>query len=120
MMMTDHMDMIGRLPKECRQAAEAMLSTNTFSTGQAILHEAADALQYLSAELASKDAEIKRREALTPSADTEADYSGEISMGVTAKLPDGQRAQRTVIVPWITIKKIMRIISARAALNGGE
>jgi hypothetical protein len=53
------------------------------------------------------------REALTPSGDTKAAYSGEFKF----KSPGG-RMQYTI--PWETIKEIMAAISARAALSFEE
>lgn len=74
------------------------------STGAAVL---AAALQDLS------DSERGMREALEPSGDTKAAYSGEFKF----KSPGG-RMQYTV--PWETIKEIMAAISARAALSPKE
>lgn len=64
--------------------------------------------------------------ALTPSADTKADYIGEFQFTVTMMELDESdepyECQRMVTVPWTTIKEIMGAISGRAArrLTGGE
>ena len=64
------------------------------------------------------EAENKRlREALTPSADTEAAYIGKFEMRVTRSLPGGVTECRLITVPWGTIKEIMTAIRERAALE---
>ena len=53
--------------------------------------------------------EITRlRDALKPSVDTKAAYSGEFHF---------QHGSRSYTVPWDTLKEIMKAISARAALK---
>lgn len=60
--------------------------------------------------------ELERlREALTPSAETKADYIGEFSFSFPSYGPDGEEVTFTPNVPWTTIKEIMAAIRARAA-----
>lgn len=60
--------------------------------------------------------------ALTPSADTKADYIGEFNFPLAYTDDDGNHATTSISVPWTTIKEIMAAIAARAArrLTGGE
>lgn len=63
-------------------------------------------------EIARLESEVKRlREALTPSSETKFAYIGEFMFKV---------GRKNVAVPWDTIKDIMKFISARAALTGGD
>jgi len=62
--------------------------------------------------VAEKDAEIARlREALTPSAETKAAYWSEVEC-------DCPTETWRHYVPWTSIKQIMKMIRARAALKG--
>lgn len=62
--------------------------------------------------MAEKDAEIARlREALTPSAETKAAYWSEVEC-------DCPTETWRHYVPWTSIKQIMKMIRARAALKG--
>ena len=62
--------------------------------------------------MAEKDAEISRlREALTPSAETKAAYWSEVEC-------DCPTETWRHYVPWTSIKQIMKMIRARAALKG--
>lgn len=68
--------------------------------------------------------EVKRlREALTPSGDTKAAYSGEFKMPVTQTVfdEDGELDEVTsaLTIEWTAIKEIMAAISARAAPPAG-
>jgi len=65
------------------------------------------------------ESEVARlREALTPSGDTKAEYSGEFSISVyDAEDEDGNEIWRNVLVDWTTIKAIMAAIKARASLT---
>lgn len=55
------------------------------------------------------------REALTPSPNTKATYMGEFRMGVRLRDPNsGEEDQRSVDVPWTTIKEIMAAIRGYA------
>jgi hypothetical protein len=61
----------------------------------------------------------KLREALTPSGDTKAAYSGEFQISVyDCEDNQGNEVWRQVLVDWTTIKAIMSAIRARAALQG--
>ncbi len=61
------------------------------------------------------------RGALTPSADTKADYIGEFSFPYcTGFDADGNEVVTQISVPWTTIKEIMAAIRARAALTTGN
>ena len=82
-------DMDGTLVKVSRQACE----------------EAADAIDALQAEIA------RLREALTPSAETKAAYWSEVEC-------DCPTETWRHYVPWTSIKQIMKMIRARAALKG--
>jgi hypothetical protein len=67
---------------------------------------------------AAEAREAKLREALTPSGDTKAHYSGEFSISVYDGLDEDDAEQwRNVLVDWTTIKAIMATIRARAALQ---
>lgn len=62
------------------------------------------------------------REALTPSGDTKAEYSGEFKISFPETQYDEEEGiyvdvHREIMVPWPTIKEIMKSISARAALE---
>lgn len=58
------------------------------------------------------------RGALTPSADTKADYIGEFSFDYcTGFDADGNEVVSRISVPWTTIKEIMAAIRARAAIT---
>ena len=62
--------------------------------------------------VAEKDAEIARlREALTPSAETKAAYWSEVEC-------DCPTETWRHYVPWTSIKQIMKMIRARAAMKG--
>lgn len=71
------------------------------------------------------EARVKELEAaLTPSADTKAAYIAEFSFTRTFSGPDpddedGEHVEQTetIVVPWDTIKEIMKAILARAALG---
>lgn len=70
--------------------------------------------------LSEMEAEVARlREALTPSGDTKGAYSGEFTFTDSTIYvdEDGEEHQREIMVPWATIKEIMKAISARAALR---
>jgi hypothetical protein len=68
--------------------------------------------------LALRERERVLVEALTPSGDTKAAYIGEFSFTVTALEIDESgepvECQRSVTVPWTTVKEIMAAILARA------
>jgi hypothetical protein len=68
------------------------------------------------------EAEVARlREALTPSSDTKAAYSGEFRISVyDAEDSQGNEIWRDVLVDWTTIKAIMATIMSRAALQPKE
>lgn len=57
------------------------------------------------------------REALEPSDETKAAYSGEFKFEIEDEDSDGFEMWRDVTVPWTTIKEIMKAISTRAALS---
>jgi hypothetical protein len=57
--------------------------------------------------------EERYREALTPSAETKAQYIGEFSF----RVPLGEDSYIEPAVPWTTIKEIMAAIRARAELS---
>jgi hypothetical protein len=61
----------------------------------------------------------KAKEALTPSADTKAEYAGEFYMGVTLRT-SREEDYRRVQIPWDSIKEIMAAIRARAFLKGSS
>lgn len=68
----------------------------------------------LAAEVLRLRAEVERlTEALTPSCDTKAAYMGEIHC-------DCPTENWKHFVPWTSIKEIMAMIRARAALKGAE
>ena len=77
--------------------------------------------QCRAAEKRAKVAEAentKLREALTPSGDTKAAYSGEFHISVyDCEDNQGNEVWRQVPVDWTTIKAIMATIRARAALQ---
>lgn len=85
--------------------------------GLATQDEAMLAVHYVRAAehdriVAEKDAEIARlREALTPSAETKAAYWSEVEC-------DCPTETWRHYVPWTSIKQIMKMIRARAALKG--
>lgn len=54
-------------------------------------------------------------EALTPSAETKAEYIGEFSLTVVDRDEDGEEIYRKVLVPWDAIKEIMAAIRQRSA-----
>lgn len=56
------------------------------------------------------------REALTPSTATKIAYIGEFSFTVPDRDEDGDEIYRKVMIPWTSVKEIMRAISERAAL----
>lgn len=58
------------------------------------------------------------REALKPSGDTKAAYIGEFKFGIDMCDEDGEEYSQSVTVPWTTVKEIMAVIQARAALKG--
>jgi len=74
--------------------------------------------------LSSSKAEVEMREALTPSGDTKAAYSGEFKFSITETFEDDDgdvvERSRDILVPWTTIKEIMAAIAARAALSPKE
>ena len=55
--------------------------------------------------------------ALTPTGQTKAAYSGEFSFSITEFDEGGDEVSRDVMVPWVTIKEIMAAISDRAGLS---
>lgn len=57
------------------------------------------------------------QEALTPSGDTKAAYIGEFSFRVDDRDKDGDECTRNVVVPWTTVKEIMRAIRDRAEMK---
>jgi hypothetical protein len=57
--------------------------------------------------------------ALTPSAETKAAYMGEFTVRLPEVDDNGEEYMRSVNVPWITIKRIMKAIH-KQALAGGE
>lgn len=57
------------------------------------------------------------REALTPSAETKAEYIGEFHFAVDDTDEEGHERPRKVTVPWDTTKDIMRAILARAGVE---
>lgn len=59
--------------------------------------------------------EARLREALKPSAETKAAYSGEFTFSISDHDEDGNEVGRIVPVPWDTIKQIMAAIRARTA-----
>lgn len=66
-------------------------------------------------------ADVDLREALTPSAETKAAYSGEFSFVAGIGFDeDGHDISARFTVPWDTIKEIMAAVRARAALSSGE
>jgi len=73
----------------------------------------------LIAHARAQEAELVRlREALTPSGNTKAEYSGEFSISVyDGEDENGGEQWRKVLVDWTTIKAIMAAIKARAALT---
>ncbi len=77
--------------------------------------EAAKRIAALEAQLAAFG------EAVTPSAETKADYIGEFSFNMEfGEDEEGTPYSRNVSVPWTTIKEIMKAISARADLRNTE
>ncbi|MDR3464204.1 MAG: hypothetical protein P4L76_18020 [Beijerinckiaceae bacterium] len=74
-------------------------------------------VQTANADRAERDAALselaKLRGALTPSADTKAEYIGEFKFAITGDDEDGQNIEM-VTVPWTTIKEIMARILAYA------
>ena len=72
----------------------------------------------LTAAIVSRDAAISElarlKAALTPSADTKADYIGEFKYAVTLLDQNGDERNESFAVPWTTIKEIMAHILARA------
>ena len=73
----------------------------------------------LRAQLAQARAEVERlREALTPSVGTKTAYIGEFKFHVAIFDKDGDEYVVEADVPWPTIKDIMAVIKARAALAG--
>ena len=69
-------------------------------------------------QIAALEAENARlREALTPSAETKACYSGEFFFSDTFTDENGDEQPYIVSVPWTSIKEIMAAIRARAALG---
>jgi|GEM_PF-6319330 len=77
-----------------------------------ILTEAAQAI----ADLTAKNERL--REALEPSGSTKAAYSGEFKFSITEYDDEmDEDYEREIAVPWITVKEIMKAISARAALQ---
>lgn len=56
-------------------------------------------------------------ESLTPSAETKAAYSGEFSFDAERTDYDGNQYCETIMVPWSTIKEIMKFIASYAAEN---
>jgi predicted nuclease with TOPRIM domain len=68
-------------------------------------------------EITALEAKLREAEdAMTPSADTKAAYSGEFRMGITLRLKADEE-YRAVLIPWTTIKEIMAAIKARAFLT---
>lgn len=53
-------------------------------------------------------------EALTPSCDTKAAYSGEFSINYTQVDEEGEEHSTKMYVPWTVIKDIMKAIRKRA------
>lgn len=80
--------------------------------------EAADHIEAIEAENA------RLKEALTPSGDTKAYYSGEFTIAVERDVNEDYEPEddgkvdpyQHIMVPWTTIKQIMAAIRARAAL----
>ena len=102
------------------EAADAeIVELNLNATARDVrIFELREELDNAEAKLAERDAEVARlREALTPSGDTKAEYSGEFSVRVYDIDEDENEVPRDVLVDWTTIKAIMTTISARAALN---
>lgn len=77
----------------------------------ALCSEAADTISALTAE---RDALLA---ALTPSAETKAAYIGEFTMPFLMLDEDGNGKLEYPYVPWTTIKEIMAVIRARAAVE---
>lgn len=89
---------------------------------QARTDKQAETIRGLSAEIERLQGEVKQlQEALTPSADTKAAYSGEFSFEQTTYGDQGQEYTDDIMVPWSTIKEIIVAIRKRAAeAAGGE
>ena len=78
--------------------------------------ELIDAMADRIEELEAENARL--RDALTPSGDTKAEYTGEFHISVyDAEDEDGNEIWRKVPVDWTTIKAIMAAIRNRAALK---
>ena len=77
-------------------------------------------LSEASKRLTEQTGEIERLQtALTPSGTTKQAYIGEFKFTISESDPDGDEFLRTMIVPWTTIKEIMRAIR-KEAQHGGE
>lgn len=68
------------------------------------------------AESAQRQEIARLREALTPSAETKAEYGGEFHFHIERLDDDGNSYSEEVGVPWTTIKDIMAAILKRADL----
>ncbi len=67
------------------------------------------------ATISALEAENKRlREALEPSAETKADYSGEIELTLTRIDEFGDEVEEKRLLPWTVIKDVMAMIRERA------
>lgn len=86
---------------------------------KAALIEADRRAETAEATVATLTAQVEAmRGALTPSADTKADYIGEFSFDYcTGFDADGNEVVSRISVPWTTIKEIMAAIRARAAIT---
>lgn len=75
-----------------------------------------EAVQPVKAKLEKLEAELSRyHEALTPSADTKADYHGDFTFDLFQRTEEGEDHHIEVTVPWTTIKLIMARIVQRAS-----
>ena len=120
--------------KDCWKAMRSLLSICNFNW-QDVQPDgvtADDAREYISTTLdelekgeqrwkARADTLARRVErleaALTPSADTKAAYMGEIVLTITYRDDNGNELTRDKDLPWTTIKEVMALIRARAALK---
>lgn len=75
----------------------------------------------LHAALTAERAKVARLvEALTPSGETKAEYIGEFSWNHYVDDGAGGEFPVKMVVPWTTIKEIMKAINARAAIDAAR
>jgi len=100
--------MSDELVKRIERRAKQKIAATPFN----LLMDAKERIEELEAENA------RLRDALTPSGDTKAEYTGEFHISVyDAEDEDGNEIWRKVPVDWTTIKAIMAAIRNRAALK---